>query len=233
MSHMGVNPISEIFTLRACGRLRAGSMSESPAVYSTLSLTPKQEAFAQAYVECGNASEAYRRSYDVKPGTRPGTVYVEACKLASDPKISRRLHQLTEAAAERAIVSKAHVLRELAAVAFGTLDDVAPWDEEGPRLMPSRDLPREQRALIGGMKVKRTREFKGYGEDKEPWEVEHVEIKQWDKLKALDLLGRHLKMWDTGDTTNVTILAQFNEAVRALPDAVLALIDQVDEGGGE
>ncbi|MBK8467822.1 MAG: terminase small subunit [Chloracidobacterium sp.] len=27
-------------------------------------MTPKQEAFARAYVETGNASEAYRRSYD-------------------------------------------------------------------------------------------------------------------------------------------------------------------------
>jgi phage terminase small subunit len=26
-------------------------------------LTPKQEAFAQAYIETGNASEAYRRAY--------------------------------------------------------------------------------------------------------------------------------------------------------------------------
>ena len=208
-------------------------MSEAPAVYSTVSLTPKQEAFAQAYIETGNASEAYRRAYDVAPTTKANTTYVDACKLLDHPKIVQRLSELTEAAAERAIVSKAHVLRELAAVAFGTLDDVAPWDEEGPRLIPSSEIPREQRALIASMKVKRTREFKGYGEDKEQWDVEHVEIKQWDKLKALDLLGRHLKMWDTGDTTNVTILAQFNEAVRALPDAVLALIDQVDEGGGE
>ena len=50
--------------------------------------------------------------------------------------------------------------------------------------------------------------------------------------RCLDLAGRNLKLWDA-DTTNVTILAQFNETVRALPDAVLALIDQVDEGGGE
>ena len=30
-------------------------------------LTPKQDAFACAYVETGNASEAYRRAYDVAP----------------------------------------------------------------------------------------------------------------------------------------------------------------------
>ena len=51
--------------------------------------------------------------------------------------------------------------------------------------------------------------------------------------KCLDLAGRNLKLWDAGGETNVTILAQFNETVRALPDAMLALIDQVEEGGGE
>ena len=36
-------------------------------------LTPKQEAFACAYVETGNASEAYRRAYDVAPDCKPNT----------------------------------------------------------------------------------------------------------------------------------------------------------------
>ena len=37
-----------------------------------MSLTPKQEAFCLAYMETGNASEAYRRAYDadnMKPAT--------------------------------------------------------------------------------------------------------------------------------------------------------------------
>ncbi|MGU9998175.1 terminase small subunit, partial [Bordetella avium] len=37
-----------------------------------MALTPKQEAFALAYVETGNASEAYRRAYSaerMKPET--------------------------------------------------------------------------------------------------------------------------------------------------------------------
>ena len=29
-------------------------------------LTPKQEKFAQVYVECGNASEAYRQAYNAE-----------------------------------------------------------------------------------------------------------------------------------------------------------------------
>ena len=29
-------------------------------------MTPKQELFAQAYIETGNASEAYKRAYDTQ-----------------------------------------------------------------------------------------------------------------------------------------------------------------------
>ena len=39
-------------------------------------LTPKQEAFALAYVETGNAAEAYRRAYDVRAQTPPLGCYV-------------------------------------------------------------------------------------------------------------------------------------------------------------
>ena len=39
-------------------------------------LTAKQEAFALAYVETGNAAEAYRRAYDVRAVKRPIGFYV-------------------------------------------------------------------------------------------------------------------------------------------------------------
>jgi phage terminase small subunit len=33
-------------------------------------LTPKQERFVQAYIETGNATEAYRQAYDAKNALR-------------------------------------------------------------------------------------------------------------------------------------------------------------------
>jgi phage terminase small subunit len=64
-------------------------------------LTPKQEAFALAYVECGNASEAYRRSYDVSPTAKPEGIWVNACKLLSHTNVALRVMQLKEAHAKR------------------------------------------------------------------------------------------------------------------------------------
>lgn len=64
-------------------------------------LTAKQEAFALAYVETGNATEAYRRAYDVEPNARDPWINVEACQLLDRPKIARRVEGLQRQAAER------------------------------------------------------------------------------------------------------------------------------------
>ena len=56
-------------------------------------LTPKQEAFAQAYIECGNASEAYRRAYDCNT-KNANTIHRMAHKVLRSPKVSARLEEL-------------------------------------------------------------------------------------------------------------------------------------------
>lgn len=59
-------------------------------------LTPKQEKFAQVYVETGNASEAYRQAYSVKPGTKESSINVNASKLLADAKVSQRVAALQQ-----------------------------------------------------------------------------------------------------------------------------------------
>jgi Terminase small subunit len=53
-------------------------------------LTPKQEAFAQAYVEGGNAAAAYRQCYDVSPSAKSETVWSEASLLLGNPNVTAR-----------------------------------------------------------------------------------------------------------------------------------------------
>lgn len=59
-------------------------------------LTPKQERFAQVYVETSNASEAYRQAYDVQPDTLPTSIWVNASKTLSDAKVAQRVMELQE-----------------------------------------------------------------------------------------------------------------------------------------
>lgn len=63
-------------------------------------LTQKQEAFCLAYIETGNATEAYRRAYDVDPSSRDSWMHVEACQLLDNPKVSQRVAALQEQAAK-------------------------------------------------------------------------------------------------------------------------------------
>lgn len=63
-------------------------------------LTPKQEAFAVAYFETGNAAEAYRRAYDVSDAARDPWIRVEACQLLDNPNISLRVLELQDQAAK-------------------------------------------------------------------------------------------------------------------------------------
>lgn len=64
-------------------------------------LTPKQEAFAQAYVETSNASEAYRRAYPASRKWKPETLHPQASKLLADPKVATRVAEIQAGHAER------------------------------------------------------------------------------------------------------------------------------------
>lgn len=56
-------------------------------------LTPKQESFCQKYIELGNASEAYRQSYDAD-SMNENTVNRAAKQLLDNPKITTRVNQI-------------------------------------------------------------------------------------------------------------------------------------------
>ena len=75
-------------------------------------LTPKQEAFALAYVETGNASEAYRRSYNAEK-MKPETVNRNAKALMDNNKVATRVQELRAAHVERHEITVDDLIREL------------------------------------------------------------------------------------------------------------------------
>lgn len=154
-------------------------------------LTAKQEAFAVAYVETGIGAAAYRRAYNAGKMS-PANIWSRASELLADGKVSARVRQLQDEIAAAAGITEARLLREIAVLAFGTLDMVAPWDAQGPMLIPSADLPPEKRALVASIKVKRRRRIELGSDDEEMWEIEDIEIKPWDKVKALDMLMKKM-----------------------------------------
>lgn len=75
-------------------------------------LTPKQEAFCLAYLETGNASEAYRKAYSV--GTmKPESIHRKAKELVDNVKITARLQELRAPAVEKAQITLEQHLADL------------------------------------------------------------------------------------------------------------------------
>lgn len=62
-----------------------------------MKLTPKQEKFANLYVELGNASEAYRQAYDVGVNTKSKSINEASSKLLKDPNIHSRVEEIRNA----------------------------------------------------------------------------------------------------------------------------------------
>lgn len=75
-------------------------------------MTPKQEKFCQLHVELGNASEAYRRSYDARQMSA-ASVNRKAKELLDNGKIAARLDELRAAHAERHAVTVDDIARML------------------------------------------------------------------------------------------------------------------------
>ena len=77
-----------------------------------IKLTPKQEKFCQVYIETGNASEAYRQSYNTAK-MKPETVNRTAKQLLDNRKIAARLDELREEHAKRHEITVDTLVAEL------------------------------------------------------------------------------------------------------------------------
>lgn len=154
-------------------------------------LTPKQEAFCLAYVETGNASEAYRRCYDVKPDTKPEGIWVSACELLKNPKVAVRVAELQEEARKRNAVTVDRVVQELAKIGFS---DIRKLFSDAGHLLPPGEWPEEAAGAVSSLEV--VAKPSAETDEKGHKIVEHVhKIKVWDKNSALEKLAKHLGMF--------------------------------------
>lgn len=75
-------------------------------------LTPKQEAFCLAYVETGNATQAYRQA-GYSPKMADKTANEAASRLLKNSKVVARISEIRKPAAQAAIVTLESHLRRL------------------------------------------------------------------------------------------------------------------------
>lgn len=77
-----------------------------------MALTPKQEAFASAYIETGNASEAYRRSYNAEK-MNANALAVNASRLLDNANVALRIEDLKKAIIVKHNITIDSILAEL------------------------------------------------------------------------------------------------------------------------
>jgi phage terminase small subunit len=76
-------------------------------------ITAREEAFAQKYVECLNASEAYRSVCDVGEDTKPESVWQSASRMMANLKVMSRIAELQQEHRERHGVTVDSLTQEL------------------------------------------------------------------------------------------------------------------------
>jgi phage terminase small subunit len=154
-------------------------------------LTAKQKKFVEEYLIDLNATQAaIRAGYSPKNAGKIGHELLEKTRNEIDRAIAER--------SRRTGINQDRVLRELAKIAFVNPGDVINFDEATVK----GDAKEEDLAAIASVKIKNI--------PTEDGEITEREIKLCDKLKALDLLGKHLGIYDKHESEdkNLTITIQ-------------------------
>jgi phage terminase small subunit len=168
--------------------------------------TSKQEAFVQAIVDPSvpDQSAAYRIAYNTK-NMKPATINRAATALMRNPTITTRIDQLREPILKKLHISLEVVLREIAKTAFSNVGDFLTMGENGKMYLCLEDITHDQLAAVKKLKTTEIMD-----EDGNVTGFSN-EFELGDKLKALEMLGRHVGAFpnarDVGDTniTNIEV----------------------------
>ncbi len=151
-------------------------------------LTGKQKIFADEYLIDLNATRAYRTAY---PNCKKdSSADAAARKLLGNTRIQTYISERMQERQKRTEITQDRVLQELAAIAFARATDYVEIRYNGVNsnvvIKPTTDLTEEQIGAIAGIKEG----------------ANGIEIKLNDKERALEMLGRHLGMWN--DKINIS-----------------------------
>ena len=153
-------------------------------------MNSKQQRFVEEYLIDLNATQAaIRAGYSVK------TANVIGSDLAK-PEISNAISRAMAERSRRTGISQDRVVQELAKIAFVNINDIC--DPAGRIKDTAKE---EDLAAIEGFRVKQSRSDTGSSEERE--------VKLCSKLKALELLGKHLGMWNDKVDLNLNVPVVF------------------------
>lgn len=218
-----------------CGQ--AGPDAGPPAGHATaatgnatsggLRLGVRQRRFVEEYLVDMSPARAAERA-----GYAPSQAARTAARLLRSPAVAAAVNRATAERAARTGITQDLVVKELAAVGFAVMTDLCHWSDDGVRLLDSASLTREQAAAVAEVREASTGR-NGRSAKAEPGDAPVrgcVQVKLHSKLKALEMLARHLGMFGGGPGTG-----DANEAVAPpeLPPELQARLDALYPPPGE
>lgn len=142
-------------------------------------LTGLQEIFCREYIKDFNAMRSAKAA-----GYSGDNHDVIGYQQLQKPIIQARIKELLAPKLKSLDISSQRILKELAKIAFSNMGDLAEWTDSGVDFKHSKNLTRSQKAAIKEV----SQEMNEHGGK--------LSIKQHDKLKALELLGKYQSLFN-------------------------------------
>lgn len=169
-----------------------------------VALTAKQKRFVEEYLIDLNATQAA-----IRAGYSPKTAEQEGYKLVQKSSVSEEISKAIAERSKRTGISQDRVIQELARIAFVNPQKVIQTSNASVR----QDISEDDAACIQAVKVKMSESKNGSSCERE--------VRLNDKLKALELLGKHLGMFKDKVEVDGSLKAEtskLDELVKQLTD---------------
>lgn len=141
-------------------------------------LTPKQKLFADEYLIDLNATRAYKVAY--KSCKKDETAWVNGSKLLRNTKVANYIKERMDERSKRTEITQDNVLRELATIAFANVTDFVTIENGVVIVKDTKDIPKNLLPAIASIKESKN----------------GIEVSFYSKDRSLELLGRHLGMFN-------------------------------------
>lgn len=153
-------------------------------------LTDKQKRFCEEYLIDLNATQAA-----IRAGYSESTAKSMGCENLTKPDIQVYIQELQRERSERTKITADMVLQELAKCGFSNIQDYINGDLS---IRDISSIDRNKADAIASIK-KTVTEFEGGSKTS-------VEFKLHDKLKSLDMLGRHIGFFEKDNDQKKTVV---------------------------
>lgn len=134
----------------------------------------------------------------IRAGYSPKTAEVQGCRLLSNANIQESVQEAIKAREKRTEITQDRVLEELAKIAFSDATDVVNIVDGRMVVTDTKALKPAQRAAIAQIKEGK------FG----------LEVTRCDKLRALEMLGKHLGVFDYQEPEKECVDDGFLDALR-------------------